>query len=327
MSLEFLCLHIGAFLSKFFLNWAFFQPALDFFTHNTAHTRKLLPNDASNLSTKFCQIENNTCVVGSLVALQQNVYYYTNGSNIGRTEKTELLQALPAITAWLDAFDGKSNRTLVNEINYHSTIHPGYIQFFLKQLDNELADIVKTYQPTSDFNYNHAAAKLLRSHLLKCDQVSFIESYGECLDLLREMDQRNLANAYIGEEKLFETSTTMRLEGIWPMFIIKRLRAFQNEAGISDWLTDLAEAAKFVESQNIKRIQELETPSMRGNIIVIFSVLGAGCAIGFLCFTFETSKLIFVCFQILFGPVRKIIIFNSLKIFEKLSCLTIVEYF
>ncbi len=135
---------------------------------------------------------------------------------------------------------------------------------------------------------------ILFNALKQCEHTAIILPHQMCIKFANALHASNTfgkGQIYIGKETYFRTTIGFQLKGILPPNILKRVYIL-NSAGLWNWWNDLLSKAGMKGTER-KPQKQIKTPTMSGNIQVIFALLCVGILVSIFVFVLEYLVLSF----------------------------------
>lgn len=130
----------------------------------------------------------------------------------------------------------------------------------------------------------------LQNELKKCQKSAVVLPTYVGHQVVKQLEEQGHHDVYQGLEKYYETSVVFNIRGAIPRYLVQRA-SYAERCGLwKRWQKLFKERYM---SKNETRTEPPKKPTMDGNVVVIFLLLGAGLVISFA----------FVCFEVwLFNP-------------------------
>lgn len=144
----------------------------------------------------------------------------------------------------------------------------------------------------SDFNYENdyqywfrqTEIKYLWKSLKRCRKVALLFPSQVGYEEVKRWEKHGFTNVYQGAEAFYERNLAFTLKGLVPQYLVQRLKNAET-CGLWKRWQNLLE--KKVLPRSKRKTEELSTPSMDGNVVVIFLLLVAGLGASLKCFVLE----------------------------------------
>lgn len=173
-------------------------------------------------------------------------------------------------------------------------IHPFHSDFsdqvmtFGRSVRSQIADIDFTAHRLDDLKVK--MGKFLRntemSYLFKflsqCEKAAVILPLYFCNDWLHRLRNMGHRHAFIGHESYSNTKVSFSIKGLVPQYIIQRIKSIYVSGIRKHWEEITLGSSKYLQSGNF--VEKLVRPSMKGNIVGMFIMLGLGHAMSVACF-------------------------------------------
>lgn len=141
--------------------------------------------------------------------------------------------------------------------------------------------------------FKKALQQSMYERFKRCDKVAMLMSNVTCVSFANRFfkeNQRKRSEIYIGQQHILDYNINIYLDGYVSINMIRRLEII-SEGGFWALWTKLR---KVLVNAKIRQHAHLETPTMEGNIQVIFTVLPFGIVVSLIVFVLEKLKF-YVC--------------------------------
>lgn len=171
-------------------------------------------------------------------------------------------------------------------------IHPGLVQNISKELLN--ADVINPYDlDATNLAIQEEERRLLLRSLKECRKEAAVLPDHMCREfyyaLTRDKSQPKL---FIGKEVYYFVDWLFHLNGLVPLFLIRRIHGIA-ESGVWKWWMDLL-SGNVVMTEEAVDDNQVEAATIDGNIVIIFVVWICGIALGVMGFIGEHFALLLI---------------------------------
>lgn len=207
---------------------------------------------------------------------------------------SELYELMMAITGYNEAID-----VIFSKLFNNTSLHPK-IESIVASTFYPFTNI-STLLPASSISGLRETAwnlehKYLKSFLFDCNKSALVIPEDLANELGRELLLMNMPHVYMGKEIYSGMRLSLFFKGWIQPIVLRRLK-FIKESGVWDWWPRFILSSKQFDIKESYSRKEVETPNMKGNIVLLFILL-MGCLAGVvLVFIFEVYKMIAFALQ------------------------------
>lgn len=176
-----------------------------------------------------------------------------------------------------------------------TSLHPSYVEIFKKILETWGPKLNRVHDKLVEFlevkaNLQNMFAeeeeKALFNAMNRCSKVAVLQPEYLCNTYAQRLRQDH-EHVYVGKESYFDVNIGVLLYGAISPFTLERFRRTA-ESGIWEWWSNLVEKSSKLTSMQ-DTFKTLKTPTMGGNVLVIFLLLLAGFCLATMCLLVELS--------------------------------------